>query len=76
MLRRMAERDLSYRVSFWGWRGSAVRRLGFNRFEEAFLWDCWAALGGSLDLVSKVISTLIGVIIKYNYRYLVYNPNY
>ena len=27
-------------------------------------------LGGSWDLVSKVISTLIGVIIKYNYSYL------
>ena len=27
-------------------------------------------LGGSWDLVSKVISTLIGVIITYNYSYL------
>ena len=33
-------------------------------------------LGGSWDLVSKVISTSIGVIIKYNYSYLIYNPNY
>ena len=32
--------------------------------------------GGSWDLVSKVISTLIGVIIKYNHSYLIYNPNY
>ena len=27
-------------------------------------------LGGSWDLVSKVISTLIGVLTKYNYSYL------
>ena len=33
-------------------------------------------LGGSWDLVSRVISTLIGVISKYNYSYLTYNPTY
>ena len=34
-------------------------------------------LGGSWDLESKVIiGTLIGVISKHNYSYLVYNPNY
>ena len=33
-------------------------------------------LGGSWDLVSKVVSTFIGVVIKYNYRYLADNPNY
>ena len=33
-------------------------------------------LGGSWDLVSKVISTLIGVITKYNYSYLISNPSY
>ena len=33
-------------------------------------------LGGSWDLVSKVISTLIGVISNYKYSYLVYNPIY
>ena len=33
-------------------------------------------LGGSWDLVSRVISTLIGVISKYNYSYLSYNLSY
>ena len=33
-------------------------------------------LGGSWDLVSKVISTLIGVISNYKYSYLIYNPTY
>ena len=33
-------------------------------------------LGGSWDLVSKVISTLIGVISNCNYSYPIYNPNY
>ena len=33
-------------------------------------------LGGSGDLVSKVISTLIGVISNYKYSYLIYNPSY
>ena len=33
-------------------------------------------LGGSGDLVSKVISPLIGVISIYKYSYLIYNPSY
>ena len=33
-------------------------------------------LGGSWDLVSKVKSTLIGVISSYKYSYLIYNPTY
>ena len=33
-------------------------------------------LGGSWDLVSKVISTLIGVISSYKYSYHSYNPSY
>ena len=33
-------------------------------------------LGGSWDLVSRVISTLIGVISNYKYTYLNYNPGY
>ena len=33
-------------------------------------------LGGSWDLVSKVISPLIGVIGNYKYSYLIYNPSY
>ena len=33
-------------------------------------------LGGSWDLVSKVISTLIGVISSYKYSYPNYNPSY
>ena len=33
-------------------------------------------LGGSGDLVSKVISPLIGVISNYMYSYLIYNPSY
>ena len=33
-------------------------------------------LGGSWDLVSKVISTLIGVKSSYKYSYLIYTPTY
>ena len=33
-------------------------------------------LEGSWDLVSKVISTLNGVMSNYKYSYLVYNPSY
>ena len=33
-------------------------------------------LGGSWDLVSMVISTLIGVTSSYKYSYLHYNPSY
>ena len=33
-------------------------------------------LRGSGDLVSKVISPLIGVISNYKYSYLIYNPSY
>ena len=33
-------------------------------------------LGGSGDLVSKVISTLIGVISSDKYSYLIYDPSY
>ena len=33
-------------------------------------------LGGSGDLVSKVISPRIGVISNYKYRYLIYNHSY
>ena len=33
-------------------------------------------LGGSWDLVSKVISTLIGVISSYKYSYHNHNPSY
>ena len=33
-------------------------------------------LGGSWDLVSKVISTLVAVIFRYNYSYLIDNPDY
>ena len=35
-----------------------------------------SVLGGSWDLVSKVISPLIGVISNYKYNYLIYNPSY
>ena len=33
-------------------------------------------LTGSWDLVSRVISTLVGVISNYNCSYLTYNSNY
>ena len=35
-----------------------------------------SALGGSGDLVSKVTSTLVGVISNYKYSSLSYNPSY
>ena len=54
-------------------------RLGLHGFERRFcIASFWGAqvLGGSGDLVSKVISPLIGVISNYKYRYLIYNPSY
>ena len=33
-------------------------------------------LGGSWDLVDKVISTLFGVITKYKQSYFIFNPIY
>ena len=33
-------------------------------------------LGGPWDLVSTVITALIGVIGSYNYSYLIHNPSY
>ena len=33
-------------------------------------------LGGSWDLLSRVISTLTGVTSNYKYSYLIYNPSY
>ena len=33
-----------------------------------------SVLGGSRDLVSKVISTLIGVVGKFKYSYPMHNP--
>ena len=47
---------------------------GVLEFEDG---DLGSILGGALgDLVSKVISTLIGVISNYRYSYLIYNPSY
>ena len=44
---------------------------------EIEVGDLGSILGGALgDLVSKVISTLIGVISNYRYSYLIYNPSY
>ena len=57
-----------------GWfRGFGVqgcRGLGFR------VQGVGGLLGGSRDLVSKVISPLIGVISNYKYSYLIYNPSY
>ena len=39
-------------------------------------WCFDPLLGGSWDLVSKVISPLIGVISNYKYSYLIYNASY
>ena len=50
---------------------SRTERLMSWRFGRA-----WGVLGGSWDLVSKVISPLIGVVSKYKYSYLNYNPTY
>ena len=36
----------------------------------------FGVVGGSWDLVSRVICTLIGVISNYNCSYLTYNPTY
>ena len=41
-----------------------------------FIWNPRFLLRGSWDLVSKVISPLIGVIGNYKYSYLIYNPSY
>ena len=57
--------------------------VGCNVHESRFA-DCLHALRDLArvttwrigDLVSKVISTLIGVISTYKYSYLIYNPSY
>ena len=47
---------------------------GCQQYKLHFIYWCRSVLGGSWDLVSKVISTLIGVISNYKYSYLSYNP--
>ena len=54
--------------------GLVVWDLKF-RCSEAPNLLCKARLGGSWDLVSMVISTLIGVISNYKYGYLNNNPS-
>ena len=49
--------------------------LGFRVESLCFtVTSGFRVLGGSWDLVSRVISTLIGVKGKYNCSYLTYNP--
>ena len=57
------------------------QRRGCRRFSNAFALPGLSVasrrvFGGSGDLVSPVISTLIGVISNYKYRYPIYNPSY
>ena len=53
--------------------GGGSATLGLAGFR--LLW-AEALLGGSGDLVSKVISPLIGVISNYKSSYLIYNPSF
>ena len=46
--------------------GGATLKIGFGL----------GLLGGSWDLVSKVISALIGVVSNYKYSYPIDNPSY
>ena len=61
-------------------RASASRECESLRIAEGFFIRVQGfpqtLLGGSWDLASRVISTLIGVISHYNCTYLTYNPNY
>ena len=54
-----------------GWDG-----FGDTLVAKCFALDMQILLGGSWDLVSMVIRTLIGVISRYKYSYLDYNPSY
>ena len=49
---------------------------GEQRGRGASLGPRTSILGGSWDLVSRVISTLIGVVSNCNYSYLTCNPSY
>ena len=62
------EDDLIFLPGFSTWQNSRHRRW--------YLGLQGRVLGGSWDLVSSVISTLIGGISSYNCSYLTYNPNY
>ena len=54
----------------FGASGFRVEDLGFASFEVQGM------LGGPCGFVSRVISTLIGVISNSNCSYHTYNPNY
>ena len=47
-----------------------------RRTIPSFPYSLGSLLAGSWHLVSKVISTFIGVLIKQNYSYLIYSPTY
>ena len=53
---------------------------GLKTIGGSIAFEMWGmpmlALGGSWDLVSRVIGTLIGVISNYNYCYFIYNLRY
>ena len=70
---------LGFRVQGPSPAGSLQPQLeGGLRFGSMGFWvqGLWVVLGGSWDLVSKVISTLCGVVIKSNYSDLIYKPSY
>ena len=58
-------------IAALGCRASTQETVGFIGFAASN-----SLLGGSGDLVSKVISPLVGVISNYKYSYLIYNPSY
>ena len=65
------------RVLLFGNRVTENNMSGADRTAFSFIPVIQVSvLGGSLFLVSKVISTLIGVINNYKYSYLIYNPTY
>ena len=53
-----------------------VKQLTCFRREVVHTWRVLLLLGGSWDLVSTVISTLIGVISTYKGSYFNYNPSH
>ena len=67
----------------WLWAAARTHFLVIQCPKVINLWDDVGIvppkeglLGGSWDLVSKVISALIGVISSYKYSYPIYNPSY
>ena len=79
--RRLAFATISMRFSGVGRKESTLLQVAasggpWNWVTRYLDKGTCSILGGSWDLVSRVISTLIGIISNSHYSYLTYNPSY